>query len=56
MILMITRKELIADPPHTYREQNDLTAMSDTMLIAGWKRHGTHTGTWDWDTVEIREE
>lgn len=55
MILSITRNQLVCDLPKVFREQNDLTAMTDKKLIATWKRQGTHTGTWDWDDVEIKE-
>ena len=55
MILTMTRRELVSDLSKAFREQNDLTSMSDKKLIAAWKRHGTHAGTWDWDSVEIRE-
>lgn len=55
MILTATRKELVSDLPKAFREQNDIASMSDKKLITMWKRHGTHTGTWDWDDVEIKE-
>ena len=52
----ITRKELIGDLSKVFKEQNDISAMSDDALIEAWKRHGTHAGTWDWDDVIIIEE
>lgn len=54
-ILQMTRKEIIDDLPVVYRTQNDLEAMSDKKLIAAWKRYGFHTGTWDWDDVDLQE-
>ena len=56
MILSLTRNELICDLPESFRDQNDLISMTDKKLIATWKRIGTHAGTWDWNTVEIRED
>lgn len=53
MIYTATRKELIADLPRAYREQNDLTSMRDKDVITAWKRFGVHAGTEDWDDVEI---
>jgi len=52
----ITRKELIGDLSKVFREQNDISAMSDDALIEAWKRHGVHAGTWDWDEIIIIEE
>jgi len=52
-ILKLTRNELVSDLPSTYREQNDVKSMSNTKLIAAWKRYGTHAGSWDWDDVKI---
>ena len=54
--LYITREDLIADLPRTYREQNDLESMTDKQAIAAWKRFGIHAGTWDWDEVEIQRD
>lgn len=54
MILRMTRSEIVADLPRSYREQNDIEGMNDKKLIAAWKRCGTHAGTWDWDRVEVR--
>lgn len=56
VILKLTRDEMIADLPITYREQNDIEAMSDKKLIESWKRQGTHAGTWEWDYIKIVQE
>lgn len=55
MILSVTRNELACDLPESFRDQNDLAAMTDKELVKTWKWIGTHAGTWDWDDVEIRE-
>ena len=51
--LCLTREELIDDLPSVFRQQNDLVEMSDTELVAAWKRFGVHAGTWDWDHVQV---
>ena len=53
MIYAATRKELIADLPISFREQNDISSMMDNEIIRAWKRFGIHAGTEDWDDVEI---
>jgi len=53
--MKMSRKELIGDLSKVFKEQNDISAMSDDELIEKWKRHGTHAGTWDWDYVIIEE-
>jgi len=50
----ITKEELINDLSKVFKEQNDISAMSDDALIEAWKRHGTHAGTWD--EIIIEEE
>jgi len=52
----ITRTRLIDDLSKVFREQNDISSMSNEELIDAWKRHGIHVGTWDWDEIFIVDE
>ncbi len=52
----MTRKALINDLSRAFKEQNDISSMTDEQLIETWKKHGTHTGTWEWDEIVIVEE
>ena len=56
ILLERSRNDLIDDLSKAFREQNDLSELSDEKLIEAWKRHGIHTGTWDWDEITIIEE
>ncbi len=51
-----TRNDIIDDLSRAFKEQNDLSELSDDELIEAWKRHGIHAGTWDWDEIGIIEE
>ncbi len=53
VVLEMTREEVIGDLSRAFREQNDLGALSNEQLGGAWKRHGIHTGTWDWDIIHI---
>ncbi|MCG2735119.1 MAG: hypothetical protein L6282_01870 [Candidatus Methanoperedenaceae archaeon] len=48
-----TRSELIADLSKSYREQNTLSEKTNDEIIAAWKSHGIHVGSWEWDNVKI---
>lgn len=54
--LELTKRQIIADLPRAFRENNDISSMSNNKLVAAWKRHGTHAGTWEWDDVTIVED
>ncbi len=56
ILLSKTRNEIVDDLPKAFKEQNDLSELSDDKLIAAWKKQGVHAGTWDWDEIEIIEE
>lgn len=51
----ITKEDLINDLNKAFREQNDVSSMTDEQLIEAWKKHGIHAGTWGWDEVVIVE-
>lgn len=55
-LLERTRGELIDDLSKVFREQNDVNSMNNNQLIEAWKRHGIHSGTWDWDEVVVVDE
>ena len=52
----MTRLEIIDDLPQAFKEQNDISTLSDNALSTAWRNYGIHAGTEDWDYVEVTEE
>ena len=55
-VLEWTREEYIADLSNTFKEQNDLSEMTDKEIMTAWVTHGINAGTEDWDELRTKEE
>ena len=55
-IRYMTRSEIIDDLPQVFKEQNNISILSDNTLSMAWINYGIHAGTEDWDVVEVIEE
>lgn len=51
--LEMTRSDLLDDLSRTFKEQNNISALSNSKLVTAWKMHGIHAGTWDWDVIIV---